>query len=172
MNDKLQFRGLKNSWTIPVEKRPDMEFTGIKSVVGMKIQGPDLNRIQEIGAQIQQLLSTLPDTNSVFAERVSQGYYVNVEVNRQEAARYGLTVADVQRVITSEIGGANIAQNVEGRQRYPIAVRYERDFRDDPVTLNRALVPTPTGAQIPINEVARVSFSSGPAMIRDEEGAL
>jgi len=172
MNDKLQFPGLTNTWTMPVENRLDMELTGIKTAVGMKIQGRDLNRIQEIGAQMQQLLSTLPDTSSVFAERVSQGFYVNVEVNRPEAARYGLTVADVQRVITSEIGGTNIAQNVEGRQRYPIAVRYERDFRDDPVALNRALVPTPTGAQIPINEVARVSFSRGPAMIRDEEGAL
>jgi len=172
MNDKLQFPGLTNTWTMPVQNRLDMELTGIKTAVGMKIQGPDLNKIQEIGAQIQQLLSTLPHTNSVFAERVSQGFYVNVEVNRQEAARYGLTVADVQRVITSEIGGANIAQNVEGRQRYPIAVRYERDFRDDPVAINRALVPTPTGAQIPINEVARVYFSRGPAMIRDEEGAL
>jgi Cu(I)/Ag(I) efflux system membrane protein CusA/SilA len=172
MNDKLQFPGLTNTWTMPVENRLDMELTGIKTAVGMKIQGTDLARIQDIGAQIQQLLSTLPDTNSVFAERVSQGFYVNVEVNRPEAARYGLTVADVQRVVTSEIGGANIAQNVEGRQRYPIAVRYERDFRDDPAALNRALIPTSSGAQIPINEVARVFFSRGPAMIRDEEGAL
>jgi len=172
MNDKLQFPGLTNTWTMPVENRLDMELTGIKTAVGMKIQGPDLSRIQEIGSQIQQLLSTLPDTNSVFAERVSQGFYVNVEVNRPEAARYGLTAADVQRVITSEIGGATIAQNVEGRERYPIAVRYERDFRDDPVALQRALIPTPSGAQIPINEVGRVYISRGPAMIRDEEGAL
>lgn len=172
MNDKLQFPGLTNTWTMPVENRLDMELTGIKTAVGMKIQGPDLSRIQEIGAQIQQLLSTSPDTNSIFAERVSQGFYANVEVNRPEAARYGLTAADVQRVITSEIGGASIAQNVEGRERYPIAVRYERDFRDDPLALNRALIPTPSGAQIPINEVGRVYFSRGPAMIRDEEGAL
>ena len=172
MNDKLQFPGLTNTWTMPVENRLDMELTGIKTAVGMKIQGTDLGKIQEIGAQIQQLLSAVPDANSVFAERVSQGFYLNVEVNRPEAARYGLTVSDVQRVITSEIGGANVAQNVEGRQRHPIAVRYERDFRDDPVALNRALVPTPSGAQIPINEVARVYFSRGPAMIRDEEGAL
>src|SRR5262244_656447 len=172
MNDKLQFPGLTNTWTMPVRNRLDMELTGIKTAVGMKIQGPDLAKIQEIGAQIQQLLSQLPDTNSVFAERVSQGFYVNVEVNRPEAARYGLTVADVQRVITSEIGGASIAQNVEGRERYPIAVRYERDFRDDPEALQRALIPTPSGAQIPINEVGRVYFSRGPAMIRDEEGAL
>ena len=172
MNDKLQFPGLTNTWTMPVENRLDMELTGIKTAVGLKIQGPDLGRIQDIGGRIQQLLSGLQDTSSVFAERVSQGFYVNVEVNRPEAARYGLTVADVQRVITSEIGGANIAQNVEGRERFPIAVRYERDFRDNPTALSRALIATPSGAQIPINEVARVFFSRGPAMIRDEEGAL
>ena len=136
------------------------------------MQGADLARIQDIGAQIQQIISGMPDTSSIFAERVSQGFYLNVEVNRSEAARYGLTVADVQRVITSEIGGANIAQNVEGRQRFPVAVRYERDFRDNPEELDRALVGTPSGAQIPINQVARTYFSRGPAMIRDEDGAL
>jgi Cu(I)/Ag(I) efflux system membrane protein CusA/SilA len=114
----------------------------------------------------------MPDTNSIFAERVSQGFYLNIEVNRPEAARYGLTVADVQRVITSEIGGASVAQNVEGRERFPIAVRYERDFRDDPEKLSSALIPTPSGAQIPINDVARVYFSRGPTMIRDEDGAM
>ena len=121
---------------------------------------------------MQQILSGMPDTSSIFAERVSQGFYLNVEVNRPEAARYGLTVADVQRVITSEIGGASIAQNVEGRRAFPIAVRYERDFRDNPEELGRALVGTPSGAQIPISQVARTYFSRGPAMIRDEDGAL
>ena len=172
MDEKLQFPGLTNTWTMPVENRLDMELTGIKTAVGLKIQGADLGQIQQIGEQIQQLLSGIPDTSSVFAERVSQGFYVNVEVNRPQAARYGLTVADVQRVITSDIGGANIAQNVEGRERFPIAVRYERDFRDNPQALSRALIPTPTGAQIPITEVARVYFSRGPAMIRDEDGTL
>jgi len=172
MDEKLQFPGLTNTWTMPVENRLDMELTGIKTAVGLKIQGADLGRIQEIAEQIQQSLSSIPDTSSVFAERVSQGFYVNVEVNRPQAARYGLTVADVQRVITSDIGGANIAQNVEGRERFPIAVRYERDFRDNPQALSRALIPTPTGAQIPVTEVARVYFSRGPAMIRDEDGTL
>jgi Cu(I)/Ag(I) efflux system membrane protein CusA/SilA len=172
MDEKLQFPGLSNIWTMPVENRLDMELTGIKTAVGIKIQGPDLARIQDTGAQIQQILSTLPGTNSVFAERVSEGFYLNVEVNRPEAARYGLTVADVQRVIASEIGGANVAQNVEGRARFPIAVRYERDFRDNPEALGSALIPTPSGAQIPISSVARVFFSRGPAMIRDEDGAL
>ena len=172
MDEKLQFPGLTNTWTMPVENRLDMELTGIKTPVGIKIQGPDLARIQEIGAQMQQLLSQLPETNSVFAERVAQGFYLNVDVNRPEAARYGLTVADVQRVITSEIGGADIAQNIEGRERFPIAVRYRHTFRDDPAAVSQALIPTPSGEQLPIGEVARVSFSRGPTMIRDEDGAL
>ena len=172
MDEKLQFPGLTNTWTMPVENRLDMELTGIKTAVGIKIQGRDLAQIEDIGARIQQILSGMPETISAFAERVSQGFYLNVEVNRTAAARYGLTVADVQRVITSEIGGANIAQNVEGRERFPIAVRYQRDFRDRPEDLSNALIPTPTGSQIPINEVARVYYSRGPAMIRDEDGAL
>jgi Cu(I)/Ag(I) efflux system membrane protein CusA/SilA len=172
MDEKLQFPGLTNTWTMPVENRLDMELTGIKTAVGIKIQGPDLARIQDIGAQMQHVLSGISDTSSVFAERVSQGFYLNVEVNRPVAARYGLTVADVQRVITSEIGGANIAQNVEGRERFPIAVRYQRDFRSNPEEIGKALIPTPSGEQIPINEVARVTYSRGPAMIRDEDGSL
>ncbi len=171
MDEKLQFPGLTNTWTMPVENRLDMELTGIKTAVGIKIQGPDLARIQDIGEQMQSALSSLPQTSSVFAERVSQGFYLNVDVNRSAAARYGLTTGDVQRVITSEIGGMNIAQNVEGRQRFPIAVRYARDFRSDPQAIGQALIPTPSGEQIPISEVARVSFSRGPAMIRDEEGS-
>ena len=172
MDEKLQFPGLTNTWTMPVENRLDMELTGIKTAVGIKIQGPDLARIEDIGARMQQILSTMPETNSVFAERVSQGFYLNVEVNRPVAARYGLTVADVQRVITSEIGGADIAQNVEGRERFPIAVRYQRDFRDHPEALSQALIPTSSGEQIPLSEVARIYYSRGPSMIRDEDGAL
>ncbi|HEX4037689.1 MAG TPA: CusA/CzcA family heavy metal efflux RND transporter [Acidobacteriaceae bacterium] len=172
MDQKLQFPGLTNTWTMPVENRLDMELTGIKTPVGIKIQGPDLARIQDIGSQLQTLLSTMPETSSVFAERVSQGFYLNVEVNRPEAARYGLAVADVQRVIASEVGGADIAQNVEGRGRFPIAVRYQRGFRDDPASIAQALIPTPSGEQIPISQVARIYFSRGPAMIRDEDGAL
>ena len=172
MDEKLQFPGLTNTWTMPVENRLDMELTGIKTAVGIKIQGPDLAHIEDIGARMQQILSGMTETNSVFAERVAQGFYLNVEVNRPEAARYGLTVADVQQVITSEIGGADIAQNVEGRERFPIAVRYQRDYRDHPEALSQALIPTPTGQQIPIGEVARVYYSRGPAMIRDEDGSL
>ena len=172
MDAKLQFPGLTNTWTMPVRNRLDMELTGIKTPVGMKIQGPDLDRIQAIGAQIQQILSGMAQTGSVFAERVSQGFYLNVAVDRAEAARYGLTVGDVQRVIASAIGGADIAENVEGRERSPINVRYQRDFRNDPTALGRSLIATPAGAQIPLSEVARLYFSRGPAMIRDEDGAL
>jgi Cu(I)/Ag(I) efflux system membrane protein CusA/SilA len=172
MDEKLQFPGLTNTWTMPVENRLDMALTGIKTPVGMKIQGPSLDEIQQIGTQIQQILSGLPQVRSVFAERVSQGFYVNVEVNRAEAARYGLTIADVQQAVSSGIGGMNIAENVEGRERYPINVRYQRDFRNDIEELNRVLLATPTGAQIPIQQVASISFSHGPAMVRDEDGQL
>lgn len=172
MNDKLQFPGLSNTWTMPVQNRLDMELTGIKTPVGIKIQGPSFDGIQQIGAQVEQVLSNMPEVRSVFSERVSQGFYINVEVNRPEAARYGLTVADVQRSVTSGIGGANIAENVEGRERYPINVRYNRDFRDNVEDLQRILVATPTGAQIPIGEIAKISFSRGPAFIRDEDATL
>ena len=170
MDEKLQFPGLTNTWTMPVQNRLDMELTGIKTPVGLKIQGPNVEVIQQAGAQLQQILGSIPDLRSIFAERVAEGFYINVEVNRLEAARYGLTVGDVHRAVTSGIGGENIAENVEGRQRYPVNVRYSRDFRDDIEELKRVVIATPTGAQIPISEVAKVYFSRGPAMIRDEDG--
>ena len=172
MDAKLQFPGLSNTWTMPVENRLDMELTGIKTPLGVKIQGPNLEGIQQVGAQVQQILSAIPQMRSVFAERVSQGFYLNVEVNRAEAARYGLTIADVQQAVTSGIGGEMVAENVEGRERYPVNVRYNRDFRDNVEELRRVLIGTPSGAQIPISEIARISFSRGPSMIRDEDGAL
>ena len=172
MDAKLQFPGLSNTWTMPVENRLDMELTGIKTPLGLKIQGPNLEGIQQVGAQVQQILSAIPEMRSIFAERVSQGFYLNIEVNRVEAARYGLTMADVQQAVTSGIGGEMVAENVEGRERYPVNVRYSRDFRDNVEELRRVLIGTPSGAQIPISEVAKISFSRGPSMIRDEDGAL
>ena len=172
MDPKLQFPGLSNTWTMPVENRLDMELTGIKTPLGLKIQGPTLEGIQQTGAQIQQLLSSLPEVRSIFSERVSQGFYINVEVNRLEAARYGLTVADLQQAVSSGIGGEMVTENIEGRERYPVNVRYNRDFRGNVEELRRVLIVTPSGAQIPIEQVARISFSRGPAMIRDEDGAL
>ncbi len=149
-----------------------MELTGIKTPLGLKIQGPSLDGIQQVGAQVQQILSAIPEMRSIFAERVSQGFYLNIEVNRAEAARYGLTIADVQQAVTSGIGGGMIAENVEGRERYPVNVRYNRDFRDNVEDLRQVLIATPAGAQIPISDVAKISFSRGPSMIRDEDGAL
>lgn len=172
MDAKLQFPGLSNTWTMPVENRLDMELTGIKTPLGLKIQGPNLDGIQQVGAQVQQILAALPEMRSIFAERVSQGFYLNIEVDRAEAARYGLTVADVQQAVSSGIGGEMVAENIEGRERYPINVRYNRDFRDNVQDLQRVLIGTPSGAQIPISTVAHLSFSRGPSMIRDEDGAL
>ncbi|HEV2175874.1 MAG TPA: CusA/CzcA family heavy metal efflux RND transporter [Terriglobia bacterium] len=172
MDGKLQFPGLSNTWTMPVENRLDMELTGIKTPVGLKIQGPNVEGVQQAGAQVQQVLSALPEMRSIFAERVAEGFYINIEVNRPEAARYGLTVADVQRAVSSGMGGENVAENVEGRERYPVNVRYDRDFRDNLGELQRVLIATPSGAQIPIGEVAKISFSRGPSMIRDEDGQL
>jgi Cu(I)/Ag(I) efflux system membrane protein CusA/SilA len=172
MDARLQFPGLSNTWTMPVENRLDMELTGIKTPLGLKIQGPNLDGIQQVGAKMQQVLAALPEMRSIFAERVSQGFYLNIEVNRTEAARYGLTVADVQQSVSSGIGGEMVAENVEGRERYPVNVRYGRDFRDNLLELQRVLIGTPSGAQIPIAQVAKLSFSRGPSMIRDEDGAL
>ncbi|HET9743082.1 MAG TPA: CusA/CzcA family heavy metal efflux RND transporter [Terriglobales bacterium] len=172
MDQKLQFPGLANTWTMPVENRLDMELTGIKTPVGLKVQGPDLETVQRAATQLEQVLSALPEVRSGFSEKVAQGFYININMDRREAARYGLTVTDVQRAIASGIGGAEIAENVEGRERYPVNVRYARDFRDDLNELGQVLIATPTGAQIPLREVAGLSYSRGPTMIRDEDGAL
>ncbi len=172
MDAKLQFPGLTNTWTMPIQNRLDMELTGIKTPVGLKIQGPNVQGIEALGSQIQRALGGMPEVRSVFAERVSQGNYVNIQVDRAEAARYGLTVGEVQMAIESGIGGETIAENIEGRERYPVAVRYAPDFRSDLGKLGRVLVSSPGGAQVPLGEVARLTFSKGPAMIRDEDAQL
>ena len=172
MDDRLHFPGLSNTWTMPVENRLDMELTGIKTPVGLKIQGPDVDRIQQIGSQIEEILAPVAGTRGIFAERVSQGFYINVDVDRAVAARYGLTVGDVQRAVSSGMGGENIATTVEGRERYSINVRYLADYRSDLNALRRILIMTPTGAQVPLGEVARISLGPGPSMIRDEDGLL
>jgi Cu(I)/Ag(I) efflux system membrane protein CusA/SilA len=172
MDNQLRFPGLSNSWTMPVENRLDMELTGIKTPVGLKVQGPDIGEIQRIGSEIEEILTPVEGTRAVFAERVSQGFYVNIEVDRDAAARYGLTVGDVQLAITSGIGGEDIATTVQGRERYPINVRYLQDYRDNLDALKAVLIMTPSGAQIPLGEVAAVTLSPGPSMIRDEDARL
>jgi Cu(I)/Ag(I) efflux system membrane protein CusA/SilA len=172
MDAKLQFPGITNNWTMPVENRLDMELTGIKTPVGMKIQGPSLEGIQALGLRMQKLLAAMPQVASIFAERVAQGFYINIHVHRAIAARYGLTIAAVQRAVESGIGGEDIATVVDGRKRFPVNVRYSRDFRDDLPKLEQVVIATPTGAQIPLGEVASVYFSRGPTMICDEGGQL
>jgi Cu(I)/Ag(I) efflux system membrane protein CusA/SilA len=172
MDARLQFPGLTNTWTMPVENRLDMELTVINTPVGLKVQGPDLQGIQRVAAHIQQVLSTIPEVRSIFAEKVAEGFYVDIQVNRTEAARYGLTIADVQRAVQSGIGGDDIVVNIEGRDRFPVNVRYNRDFRGDLGALRRVIIPTPIGAQIPLGEVATIYLSRGPSMIRDEDAQL
>ena len=172
MDQKLQFPGISNTWTMPVQSRLDMELTGIKTPLGLKVQGPNVDGIEQLAAQIQKVLGGMGQVRSVFAERVSQGFYINVEVDRAEAARYGLSVADVHTAVSSGVGGQNIVDNIEGRERYPINVRYASDFRDSLERIRSVLLATPSGAQVQLGEVAKISFARGPAMIRDEDGSL
>lgn len=172
MDAKLQFPGLSNTWTMPVANRLDMELTGIKTPVGIKVQGPNLNGVQRVALQIQKVLSGMRQVRSIYAEKVAQGYYINVQPNREEAARYGVTIAAIQNAVASGIGGENIAENIEGRDRFPINIRYERAFRNSMSAMRNVLVGTPSGAQIPLGEVASIYYSKGPSMIRDEGGAL
>lgn len=172
MDQALQFPGVTNSWTMPIKARTDMLTTGVRTPVGIKIFGPDLKQIEEIGKHLEMSLKAVPGTRSVYAERVAGGYFLDFEINREEIARYGLTVMDVGRTIESAIGGENIDMTIEGRERYPINVRYLRELRDDPDKLRRVLVTTPTGAQVPIAQLATLRFVQGPPMIRDEDGML
>ena len=172
MDPKLQFPGFPNVWTMPIRNRLDMLLTGIKTVVGVKISGSDLAVIQDLGEKMEKIVNEVRGTRSVYAERVAQGYFTDIRVNRAEAARYGLTVGDVEDVIETAVGGMNVTRTVEGRERYPVNVRYQRELRDDLDKLRRVLVPTPTGAQIPLGEVADVELTEGPSMIRDENGML
>jgi Cu(I)/Ag(I) efflux system membrane protein CusA/SilA len=172
MNARLKTPGMANIFWMPIQTRTEMLTTGFRSVLGIKVFGPDLEGIQNLGVQIEKALSDLPDTRSVFAERTTGGYFLDFTVNRPVAARYGLTVGDVNDVIETAIGGNTIANTVEGRERYPISVRYARDYRSDLDSLRRVLVPTPTGAQVPIGELADLAYRTGPPDIRNENGQL
>jgi Cu(I)/Ag(I) efflux system membrane protein CusA/SilA len=168
MDQALQFPGLTNAWTMPIITRIDMLSTGIKTPVGIKIAGPDLETLQAIGQRIEEVIRRVPGTLSVYAERVAGGNYIDFDVRRDEAARYGLTVGDVQDVIMSALGGMNITWTVEGRERYPVNLRYGRELRDDLPALRRMLVSTPTGVQIPIEQIAHIRISKGPAGLKSE----
>jgi Cu(I)/Ag(I) efflux system membrane protein CusA/SilA len=172
LDREVKLPGTTNAWTMPIKTRIDMLTTGIRTPIGIKIFGPDLARIEKIGQHLEGLLPEIDGTRSVFAERVTGGYFVDFDVRREEAARYGLTVGDVEDIIETAIGGKNVTTTVEGRERYPVNVRYARGLRDDLDKIKRVLVPTPSGAQIPINQLADIRLNTGPPMIKDENGML
>ena len=172
MDAQLRFPGIPNIWTQPIKNRIDMLSTGVRTPIGVKILGPDLATIQKIGEELEGVLREVPGARNVLAERTAGGFYVDFDLRREDLARYGLRVDDAQRIVLSAIGGENVTTTVEGRARYPVNVRYARDFRGDLRSLERALVPTPSGAQIPIAQIADLKVREGPAMIRNENGQL
>ena len=172
MNERLQLPGVVNAWTMPIKARVDMLTTGVRTPVGIKVLGPDLNKIQEIGQNLEMALKDVPGTTSAFAERTAGGYFLDFNLKREELARYGLTIDQANMVIMSAVGGEGVTTTVEGRERYPVNVRYQRDYRSTVDRLNRTLVPTMNGAQIPISQLADIKMLSGPGMIRDENGRL
>jgi Cu(I)/Ag(I) efflux system membrane protein CusA/SilA len=172
MDAALQFPGFPNVWTQPIRNRLDMLLTGIKTPVGIKVFGPDLAVIQRVGQDIEQVLKGVDGTRSVYAERVTQGYFTDIQIDRTAIARHGLRIGDVQDVIQSALGGENVTRIIAGRERYPVSVRYARDFRQSIPDLERVLVKTPMGAQIPLGQLAEITLTTGPAMIRDENAQL
>ncbi len=173
MNDALTLPGVSNAWTMPIKARIDMLTTGVRTPVGIKVYGSDLKEIERIGTEIEGLLPQVRGTRNVFAERTGGGYFLDFDWKRDELARYGLSIEDVQGVLMSAIGGENVTTTIEGRERYPVNVRYLRDFRSDLNTLSRVLVPVMDGKmQIPVSQLADIRMASGPAMLRDENGML
>lgn len=168
MDQAIQFPGLANAWTMPIKTRIDMLSTGIKTPIGIKVSGPDLNVLQQVSQDIEQAMKTLPETTSAFGDRAVGGYYLDFDINREGAARYGLTVGAVQDVIQSAIGGMNITETVEGLERYPVNLRYPRELRDNLESLKRVLITTPIGAQIPLAMVAEINYQRGPPVIKSE----
>lgn len=164
----IQFPGLTNSWTMPIRTRIDMLATGIKTPVGIKVMGPSLDTLNRIALEIESSVKHMTGIRSVFSERVTGSNFLDVKIDRFKAAAYGLTVADIQENISTAIGGMNIAYNVEGRERYPIAVRYPREFRDNPEAISRMLITTSTGTQVPLGHLATLEFSKGAGMIKSE----
>ena len=172
MDAALQIPGTTNAWTMPIKARIDMLSTGVRTPVGVKVYGSDLGQIEAVGAQIEGLLRKVPGTRSVYAERVAGGDFVDFDLDRAALARHGLTVAQAQDVVLSAVGGENVTTTVEGRARYPVNVRYPRELRDDLDALARVLVVTPSGAQVPLGQIATLRLARGPSMIRNENGLL
>jgi Cu(I)/Ag(I) efflux system membrane protein CusA/SilA len=176
MDAALRIPGVTNAWTMPIKARTDMLSTGVRTPIGIKVFGADTKEIERIGGAIESAIRDVPGTRSVFAERAAAGFYVDFTPRRDQLARYGLTIAQLQMVIMTAIGGENVTTTVEGRQRYPVNVRYPRELRDDIDRLRRVLVPVMAGAmmgtQIPVSELADIALVQGPSMLRDENGFL
>jgi Cu(I)/Ag(I) efflux system membrane protein CusA/SilA len=171
--DKLvKFPGLTNAWVMPIKTRIDMLATGIKTPVGIKVAGPELDVIQEIGQQIEQILPEVTGTASVYSERVAGGRYIKVDISRDKASRFGLNIEDVQQVVSTAIGGMNVTQTVEGQERYPVNLRYPQDYRDSPEQLSRLPVVTPNGQRIALGDVADIRVENGPPGIKSENARL
>ncbi|MDZ7666907.1 MAG: efflux RND transporter permease subunit [Desulfotignum sp.] len=168
LDEAVKFPGVTNAWTMPIKTRIDMLSTGIKTPVGIKVMGPDLSILADLGEQIESLLRDKKGTLSVFSERVTGGNYLDFTINRKEIARYGLTVQDVQDIIKTAIGGMNVTYTVEGLERYPVNLRYNREFRDNLHMIRRVFVPTPSGAQVPLTQLADIAVKKGPAGIKSE----
>jgi len=168
MDAAIQFPGLANAWTMPIKTRIDMLSTGIKTPIGIKVSGPDLNVLENIAGKLEQVLKQLPDTLSAFGDKAAGGYFLDFDIHREEAARYGLTTGDVQDIIQTAIGGMNVTRTVEGLERYPVNLRYPREFRDNLDSLKQVLIPTPTGSQIPLSLVADLTLRRGPPVIKSE----
>ncbi|MBI5416457.1 efflux RND transporter permease subunit [Candidatus Poribacteria bacterium] len=172
MDKKMQLPGISNAWTMPIKARIDMLTTGVRTPVGIKIFGSDLKEIEKLGEHLEMVLKDVPGTRSVYAERTAGGYFIDFDLKRDQLARYGLSIEEVEMVIMSAIGGENITTTFEGRERYPVNLRYPRELRDDPEKLKRVLIPTKSGAQIPLEQIAEIKTVLGPSMIRDENGML
>ena len=172
MDQKLHFPGMPNVWWMPIQTRTEMLATGVRSPLGIEVFGDDLDAIEGAAIAVEHAVAKIPGTRSAFAERSTGGFYLDLDVKREEAARHGLTVADVNTVVAQAIGGDSVSETIEGRRRYPIAVRYAREFRDDPELLGRVLIGTPGGAQVPLSQVVDVKSVLGPPMIRSEGGKL
>jgi Cu(I)/Ag(I) efflux system membrane protein CusA/SilA len=173
MNDALRLPGLANGWTMPIKGRIDMLTTGIRTPIGLKITGPDLDGIETLGAKIEALLPAVRGTRSVFAERTGSGYFLDFHWDREQLAFHGLRMEEAQSAVQNAIGGENVTTTVEGRARYAVNVRYQRDYRSDLSALNRVLVSDSEGQrQIPIGQLAKIETAAGPAMIRNEDGLL
>ena len=168
LDEKVKFPGLTNAWTLPIRTRIDMLSTGIRTPIGIKIAGPDLRELERLAKEVETLVKPLDGTASAYAERVMGALFLDVEIDRQAIARYGLQVGDVQDVVQSAIGGLNVSWVVDGRERYPISVRYPRELRDDPEALEAILVDTPSGAKVPLGRLASFRLVDGPPMVKSE----